>query len=177
VPRLTFFALLGAVIDRGCDHREVFKLAAPGVDWRALDPVGPRFWPDELYPDAAPAVARLRQAGLVVAAAGNQQAASEAVLAPLRLDLVVSSETLGAAKPDPDFFLGVAARLGVEPAWTMSVGDRVDNDVLPALEAGMKAVHLRRGPWGRLHANHPEARRANAAVNSLTELVELVAPL
>jgi len=37
------------------------------------------------------------------------------------------------------------------------VGDRVDNDVLPAAAAGMVAVHVRRGPWGRLQRTLPEA--------------------
>jgi FMN phosphatase YigB (HAD superfamily) len=37
------------------------------------------------------------------------------------------------------------------------VGDRVDNDVLPAAAAGMVAVHVRRGPWGRLQRTPAEA--------------------
>jgi FMN phosphatase YigB (HAD superfamily) len=37
------------------------------------------------------------------------------------------------------------------------VGDRVDNDVLPAAAAGMVAVHVRRGPWGRLQQTPAEA--------------------
>ena len=32
------------------------------------------------------------------------------------------------------------------------IGDRVDNDVLPALRQGMVPILLRRGPWGYLHA-------------------------
>ena len=36
VPRFTFSAALGAVIARGEDHRRVFDVVAPGVDWRAL---------------------------------------------------------------------------------------------------------------------------------------------
>ena len=35
------------------------------------------------------------------------------------------------------------------------VGDRVDNDVLPAAAAGLVAVHVRRGPWGRLQRTPP----------------------
>ena len=32
VPRLTFFAALGAIIERGGSHREVFELFQPGID-------------------------------------------------------------------------------------------------------------------------------------------------
>ncbi|HEU5009071.1 MAG TPA: HAD hydrolase-like protein, partial [Gaiellaceae bacterium] len=55
------------------------------------------------------------------------------------------------------FFERVAALVGVPPQQVAYVGDRVDNDVLPAAAAGMVAVHLRRGPWGRLQRTPPEA--------------------
>jgi FMN phosphatase YigB (HAD superfamily) len=46
------------------------------------------------------------------------------------------------------------------------VGDRVDNDVGPALAAGMVGVHIKRGPWGFLHEPPREAIR----IRSLDEL-------
>ena len=46
------------------------------------------------------------------------------------------------------------------------VGDRVDNDVGPAIAAGMAGVHIRRGPWGHLQEPPPEAIR----IRSLDEL-------
>ena len=50
------------------------------------------------------------------------------------------------------------------------MGDRVDNDVLPALAAGLVAVHVRRGPWGLLHETPAGAIR----IDSLAELPELL---
>jgi len=50
------------------------------------------------------------------------------------------------------------------------VGDRLDNDVLPALAAGMIAVFLRRGPWGYIHTTHPDSAKAHLRVESLDEL-------
>ena len=46
------------------------------------------------------------------------------------------------------------------------MGDRVDNDILPALAAGLVAVHIRRGPWGLLHETPPGA----IEIRSLDEL-------
>ncbi len=46
------------------------------------------------------------------------------------------------------------------------MGDRVDNDILPALDAGLVAVHVRRGPWGLLHETPPGA----IEIRSLDEL-------
>ena len=54
----------------------------------------------------------------------------------------------GVAKPAPEFFAKVAAVAGREPGEILYVGDRLDNDVLPASAAGMRTALLRRGPWG-----------------------------
>ena len=51
------------------------------------------------------------------------------------------------------------------------MGDRLDNDVLPARNGpGMRTVMLRRGPWGHLHAERPDASLADVVVESLAEL-------
>jgi FMN phosphatase YigB (HAD superfamily) len=55
------------------------------------------------------------------------------------------------------------------------VGDRLDNDVLPASAAGMRTALLRRGPWGFLHAERPEAVRvADVIVDDLHSLLPVL---
>jgi FMN phosphatase YigB (HAD superfamily) len=53
------------------------------------------------------------------------------------------------------------------------IGDSIDNDVLAALAAGLGAIHVARGPWGKVQARWPEAR----ALRSIRSLVELPALL
>jgi FMN phosphatase YigB (HAD superfamily) len=77
----------------------------------------------------------------------------------------------------PGFFAAIARLVGLEPGEIAYVGDRVDNDVLPARAAGMVAVHLRRGPWGHLQGALPEAREADIRIESLAELPERLAAL
>ena len=55
------------------------------------------------------------------------------------------------------------------------MGDRLDNDVLPARAAGMRTVLLRRGPWGHLHSARPDASLADARIDSLAELTVALA--
>jgi FMN phosphatase YigB (HAD superfamily) len=74
-------------------------------------------------------------------------------------------------KPDPLFFERVVELAGCAPEQVAYVGDRVDNDVLPALRAGLVAVHVRRGPWGRLQRTPDGA----LGVDSLAELPEALA--
>src|SRR4029077_16014942 len=73
----------------------------------------PWFNATDLYPDALPAIAALRQAGYLVGVAGNQPEETERVIASLGIpfDLVASSDGLGVAKPDPAFFERVADAL------------------------------------------------------------------
>lgn len=49
------------------------------------------------------------------------------------------------------------------------VGDRLDNDVLPAQEAGMVGIFLRRGPWAYLQEQDQPAP-FRPRIDTLTEL-------
>jgi HAD superfamily hydrolase (TIGR01509 family) len=60
-------------------------------------------------------------------------------LAPL-LDVMIFSEEVGAAKPEPEIFLHALAGLGVEPFDAMFVGDRLETDVQGAANLGMTTV-------------------------------------
>ncbi|BBY60978.1 HAD hydrolase-like protein [Mycolicibacterium sarraceniae] len=67
------------------------------------------------------------------------------------------------------------ANSGRKPVWTtitlpIHVGDRLDNDILPARAIGMRTVFIRRGPWGHIHALKDEVALADLRVNSLQEL-------
>ena len=176
VPRLTFFAVLGGVIERGDDHRRVFELVRPDFDVdRALrEGAGNGFRPADLYEDALPCIRRLRGEGYRIGLAGNQTEETARTLEGLGVpaDFVGSSAEWGVWKPSPLFFARIAEEAGYGPAEIAYVGDRVDNDIVPAATAGMVAVFLRRGPWALLHAHRPEASIARLRIESLAELPE-----
>ena len=54
------------------------------------------------------------------------------------------------------------------------VGDRLDNDVRPAQEAGMATALIRRGPWGYILDDPAVSGRCLFRIDSLAELPELV---
>ena len=158
VPALTLMGVLGGLIARGRDFAEV---------WDVLEVERPEgeFPMDTWYPDALACLARLRAEGYRVCACGNTPRRTEALVGP-HVDAAASSSGWGVSKPSPEFFAQVAELAGEEPAKVAYVGDRVDNDVEPALAAGMVAVHIRRGPWGHLFEPPPAAIR----IRSLDEL-------
>jgi FMN phosphatase YigB (HAD superfamily) len=158
VPAFTLMGVLGGLAARGEHHSRVWDIL--GVDWPAST------WePADFYPDALACLARLQAAGLRVGAIGNTPLETEELLRPY-VAFVGSSARWGIEKPAPAFFERVAAEAEAAPERIAYVGDRVDNDVRPALEAGMVGVHIRRGPWGYLH----EPPSAAIRIRSLDEL-------
>lgn len=179
VPRLTFLAALGAVIARGGEHRDVFPIFGAD-DWEerlpAIEAAYGGFASSDLYPDALRAITGLRGAGFEVAVVANQPASRSAELRAIGVDVDVMamSETLGVAKPQPAFFDRCLDLMGSpDPRSVAYVGDRVDNDVVPAIRAGMRAVWLRRGPWGVIQ-ELPDGVEPAMTVSSLDELVERI---
>ena len=164
VPRPSFFAAFGAVIDERRHHREVFERVRASFDVSAPPP---QFWselgPADLYPDAAPCLRRLRERGYRTAIVGNVPRPTIPGLRRLGIeaDLMASSGEWGTEKPSAGFFTRLIVETNLPAAEIAYVGDRIDNDVLPAKRAGMISVFLRRGPWGIIQANWPEAAGAD----------------
>lgn len=185
VPALTFLGVLGGAIQRGEDHRTPFRVFAPGLDLRAAaaarEAAGETVdvLAADLYPDALPCLEALSGAGYRVGVVGNQPARTDALFEALGvpLALVASSASLGVEKPDPAFFRAIAERLDLPTAAIAYVGDRVDNDVRPAADAGMAAIFLRRGPWAWIQAPELDPPEATAVIGSLTELPAVLAGL
>jgi FMN phosphatase YigB (HAD superfamily) len=162
VPRFTLFGVLGGLAARGERHSRAWEIL--GVEPRHTA----RFEADELYPDARPTLDELRGRGYVLGAVGNTPAGIEPLLREL-VDFVGSSERWAVEKPSRAFFARLVQEARCEPREIAYVGDRVDNDVDPALAAGLVAVHIRRGPWGYLQEGRG---RAHLRIDSLAELPE-----
>jgi HAD superfamily hydrolase (TIGR01549 family) len=176
IPRLTFMASMGAAIARGDDFRVVFDVV--GVpDWRerasAVELRHGGFSEADLYPDALDTMDAVRARGARVAIVANQPAIRAEQLRSIGVapDIMAMSEALGVSKPDPAFFARALELIGnPSPADVAYVGDRVDNDVLPARRAGMRPVWLRRGPWGYIQSL-PDVDGV-LVIGTLTELVD-----
>jgi HAD superfamily hydrolase (TIGR01549 family) len=179
ISMLTFMAGFGAVLARGGEHRDVFELFNV-ADWRTAWPeheaIYGGFRADDLYPDAIPAMDALSGRGYRVAVIGNQPTSRTEELRRIGVEaeVIAMSAEMGVAKPSQEFFERALELLGSPPASSVAyVGDRVDNDVLPAVVAGMRAVWIRRGPWGFIE-RLPEGVHPALMVDSLSELAERI---
>jgi HAD superfamily hydrolase (TIGR01662 family) len=179
VPRHTFSAVFGAVIARGLDYRETFQVFRPGFDLdeerrRRADAGQPEwFGEDDLYPDVRPVLGELHDAGLWLGLAGNQPVTASKILRELDLpvDMVATSDDWGLSKPSPGFFSRLVDELPCPASQTLYVGDRLDNDIRPASQAGMKTALIRRGPWGIIQEHDLDADRvATVRIRTLRDL-------
>ena len=102
----------------------------------------------ELYPDALPALERLR-AAWPVASLTNGNADLERIGLHLHFAHRITARDIGAAKPDARIFLAAAEKLGIAPENILHVGDDPELDVAGARDAGLRTAWInRRGhPW------------------------------
>ncbi len=101
------------------------------------------------FPDALPALRRVRAAGLTAGILTNgdrdqQWQKLERVGLATEIDLMITSSELPAGKPDPRAFQHAVARLGASPGEVLMVGDSLSKDVRGALAAGLPALLLDR---------------------------------
>jgi putative hydrolase of the HAD superfamily len=102
----------------------------------------------ELYPDALPALERLR-ATHPVASLTNGNADLERIGLHLHFAHHIAARDIGSAKPDAKIFLAAAERLGVPPENILHIGDDPELDVIGARGAGMRTAWINRAshPW------------------------------
>ncbi|MGL5864310.1 MAG: HAD family hydrolase [Dermatophilaceae bacterium] len=183
IPRHTFAAVFGAVIARGGDYRETFQSFTPGFDLavererRTAAGKPESFTEADLYTDARPCLAALRECGLLVGLAGNQTSRAEGILRSMDLpvDVIGTSDGWGAEKPGAAFFERLIVEANCPAEAILYVGDRLDNDVRPAQALGIPTAVLRRGPWGYILDDQDVLDRCLFQLDSLAELPDLVA--
>jgi putative hydrolase of the HAD superfamily len=100
----------------------------------------------ELYDDALPTLAALREKGLKLGLVSNTGRDLDAFVAHhgLDVDAWLASGAHGKTKPHPTIFRAVLERLEVEPEDAAMVGDSIDDDIEGARALGMRAILLDR---------------------------------
>lgn len=168
-----------AHLDEGRDPASLADLRARCAAAMApeLPPIEPAVLLDALldalrffaYPDAAPALTALRDAGIARVVVSNwdwslHERLEETGLAPL-VDGALASAVVGAAKPDGAIFDAALALAGARPDQAWHVGDTPDVDVDGARAAGLRPILIAR--------DGASGRSGVTVVRSLMELIPL----
>jgi HAD superfamily hydrolase (TIGR01549 family) len=127
----------------------------------------------QLRPDIDGLLRRLRDRGLRLGIVANQPQAAHERLHRAGIgsffDYHGLSGVTGFSKPDPRAFQMAAELLEVSTAACIMVGDRIDNDIVPARALGMAAI-LFRGGRHRRQRPRTAAEEPDAMVTDVREL-------
>lgn len=105
---------------------------------------------EQLYPQTVQVLQALCQKhrlGIIANQAGGSRERLTAWKISAYFDVIALSCELGVSKPEPAIFQYALAQAGCVPEQAWMIGDRLDNDILPAMELGMKTVWVKQG-WG-----------------------------
>ncbi|MGE0682418.1 MAG: HAD family hydrolase [Candidatus Binatia bacterium] len=125
-----------------------------------------------LQPEAARAIPLLAQQYRLATLSNNLLIANEALKAQgLWQYFLVSgnSAEVGFSKPDPRLFQFVLEHARCQPDAALMVGDRLDNDIIPAKRLGLRTARIRVGWCREVEPRNPQ-EQPDYEVNSLIEL-------
>ena len=128
-----------------------------------------------LYPDSKEVLQRLSQK-YKIGIIANQDFGTEQRLTDFNvhqyINLVIASAEEGVAKPDLRIFQIALARADCKPEEAVMVGDRIDNDIIPANKIGMTTVWIKQG-FGSYAEPKTVEEQPDYIVNSLAEITEV----
>ena len=88
------------------------------------------------------------------------------------IDLVIASAEEGVSKPDRKIFEIALFRAKCKAENAVMIGDRVDNDIVPAKQLGMKTVWIKQG-FGKYWQVRNQDEQADYEVDNLISLLDL----
>lgn len=89
------------------------------------------------------------------------------------INLIVASAEEGVEKPDRRIFEIALERSNCKSVNAIMIGDRIDNDIVPAKSMGMCTIWIKQG-FGQYWNIKEEIERPDFIVNNLTELCKLL---
>ena len=86
---------------------------------------------------------------------------------------IISSWDVQVMKPDIRIFEYALGKANCKPQEACMIGDRLDNDILPAKSLGMKTVWIKQG-FGALQKPESPTEEADYTIEKLTELLDIL---
>lgn len=131
----------------------------------------------DVYSDGLLEISKLKAAGIRIGIIANQPATTVESLKRdgfLELiDFVGISALVGMEKPQVEFFKLAISKLALPASEIIHVGNRIDNDVLPAKKAGMRTAWVRRGE-ANPNPTAQDLMEADLTTESLIGISELI---
>lgn len=130
---------------------------------------------EELYEDATAVIKALAQKyelGIIANQLDGLKERLEAFGLLQYFKYIISSWDVQVMKPDIRIFEYALDKANCKPQEACMIGDRLDNDILPAKSLGMKTVWIKQG-FGALQKPESPAEEADYTIEKLPELLEI----
>ena len=88
-------------------------------------------------------------------------------------DVVVASAEAGVAKPDSAIFKIALEKSGCKPENAAMIGDRLDNDIIPAKKLGMKTIWVRQA-YAVYQKVRNDEEQPDFTIDSIREITEIL---
>ena len=130
-----------------------------------------------LYEDTIDVLEYLKSKGYKLGIIANQKKGLETRLSEFGIlkyfDLVIASEEVLVSKPDKEIFNIALSKINSKPQECIMIGDRLDNDIIPANQIGMKTIWVRQG-LAKYQDIKLGMENANFVVSSLSEIEDIL---
>lgn len=131
---------------------------------------------ERLFAQVKEALPALRARGYRLGIIANQAAGTQQRLEAWGIrsffDVVIASAEEGVEKPGAAIFLRALEKAGCAAEDAVMVGDRIDNDVVPAKALGMQTVRVLQGPR-RAVLPASQKEKADWTIDNVGELTEI----
>ena len=88
-------------------------------------------------------------------------------------DIIIASKEVGVSKPDKEIFNIALSKAKCKPQQCIMIGDRLDNDIIPANQIGMITIWIRQG-LAKYQDIALGIGKANFIVSSLKEIMDIL---
>lgn len=88
-------------------------------------------------------------------------------------DVVVASAEAECAKPDLKIFNLALEQAGCKPNEAVMIGDRLDNDIVPAKQLGMKTIWVRQG-FAKYQSISNETEKPDFIIDSISDILDIL---
>lgn len=126
-------------LDGNSDAIKFFNLNK--TPWHSEDEV--------LYEDTIDVLEDLTSKGYKLGVIANQKTGLKNRLEEFGIlkyfDIVIASEEVRVSKPDKEIFNLALSKVNCLPHKCAMIGDRLDNDIIPAIQVGMKTIWVKQG--------------------------------
>ena len=137
-------------------------------------------WPSSMevpFADAANTLETLKKRGYNLGTIANQELGTKERLQQQGIlqyiDLVIASAEEGIAKPDEKIFKIALQRAACKSDNAIMIGDRIDNDIIPAKKLGFHTIWIKQG-FGQYWNITTENETPDYTVQNLTELCDIL---